>query len=175
MAESYLVDIVISRNIYTHSNGVSITTGLWATDDFHPQVHIFNTDCDLFLSLDEWQLVYKEFIQIGNYEVNENVNQYVLFQLIHCDKRCSSNIVPLVFCALNTFAFCVELRLRDLKRIDFVIAMNYVNKIKSEIINYASTINDIKKVIDRQKSTDSLIIEQEILVWANEYFFQFIF
>lgn len=132
MSESYLTNIIISKHTYLHSNGVEITTGLWG-NNFVPQVHLCYADIDVYFCLKEWQNVYEKFKVTRIFDFNQNVYNYDTFKLIFCIKRCPMNIVYSVFKALNKFAYCIEIRLRCLVENDYVEAMEFINKIETDL------------------------------------------
>lgn len=174
MAESYLYDIIISRHSYLHPNGVTITTGLWAINDFLPQVHIFLNDFDLFFTIEEWQTIYKEIKSVGQYTINNNIHQYLLYRLIFCDKRCPTNIIHLVFESLNTFACCIDLRLMYIQKC-YNEAIKFVNKMNTVCnVSHFSSVEDIQLLLKYHSCTYSLI-EQEISALASIYFVRYLF
>lgn len=175
MAESYLYNVIILKHTYSHSNGVKITTGLWALDNFEPQVHIVCENSDLFFTLEEWKHIYKEFELFGKYVIDDCFYRYFLYRLMFCDKRCSVNMLYLVCEALNIFAHCIDLRLRSLTEKDYIEATMFVKNIEQILKHkFVLSLNDILMILNTNKCVNS-IVEQEISTLAANYFLRYLY
>lgn len=171
MYQSYLSDCVVSMCVYKHFNNIQIMTGLWVEKDFLPQVYIFNESETLFLSLKEWDLIYKEYENIIPYKVftNKIVNLQTLYILLYCEKRCSLSFIDLVCDAIKTFATCVKIRITQLQS-QYLKAIEFVQKVEDNIsLKCMSSMLSIDSILLSFVCPQSLI-ELEIVHIGSTYF-----
>lgn len=173
MSASYLAESIVSMKIYSHANGIQITTGLWAENNFLPQVYVHNEDEWFFFSISDWNCVFKEFKMLGFYNVNNLDNSSLLiFRFIYLEKRCSVQFVNLVLEAINSFGLCINLRLVELSK-EYIIAKRFVKNIESSIrITNLSSLQNTFNLLNNFANLNS-ITELEIANIDSAYFLNF--
>lgn len=173
MSSGYFSDCVVLTRTYSHVNSVQIQTGLWVENDFRPQVHIFNEDEYLFLSSEEWHIIYQEFKYLRSYQIGLNDiydnSHLLIFKLLFCEKRCSIKFTNLVLEAMNTFIMCINSRMTELL-VDYVNALKFINKVENKLrFVKLSSLDNFSTTLYNFACPNSLI-ELEIISISSAYF-----